>query len=153
VLGKRELESQGLARGRAGGGRQGRIDGLDRRARLDQEIELPFPGVAIAERIHLRKFLAGIDMHDRAGQPAEEGLAREPDHNVGILAERPEQRDPLEPGKRFAKDEDALRFELVEAIHRRHSGTREAGAMDLAFLASTGMFFSTVRAPLGRIFF
>src|SRR5262245_60742256 len=65
MLGERELEAFGLARGRAGGRRQGRIDRLDRRTRLDHEVELPLLGVVFAERVHLRKFLAGIDMHDR----------------------------------------------------------------------------------------
>ena len=62
VFGERELQSFGLARRRSRGRRQGRIDGFDRRAGLDPEIELPFLAVAIAKRVHLRKFLAGIDM-------------------------------------------------------------------------------------------
>src|SRR5262245_56855448 len=42
VFGERKLESFGLARGRSRGGRQGRVDIFDRRAGLDDEIELPF---------------------------------------------------------------------------------------------------------------
>src|SRR6185503_11892614 len=52
VLRERELETFGLACGRARGGRQRRIDGLDRRTRLDEQIELPLLGVAVAKRVH-----------------------------------------------------------------------------------------------------
>ena len=62
IFGERELQPFGLARGRSRGRRQGGIDGLDRRAGLDPEIELPFLAVAIAKRVHLRKFLAGVDV-------------------------------------------------------------------------------------------
>ena len=41
VLGERELQAFGLARRGAGGGRQRRIDGLDRRAVFDDEVEVP----------------------------------------------------------------------------------------------------------------
>src|ERR1700748_1534617 len=49
---------------------------------------LPFLAVAIAKRIHLRKFLPGVDMQRRERHAAEECLARQPDHHVGVLAER-----------------------------------------------------------------
>ena len=115
---ERELQPFGLARGGARGRRQGRIDGIDRRAGLDLEVELPFLAVAIAERIHLRKFLAGVDMQRRERHAAEERLARQPDHHVGILAERPQQRELLQPREGFAQNVDALRLELVEMVHR-----------------------------------
>src|SRR5215207_4678248 len=41
VLGECELEALGLARGGSCGGRQGRIDRLDRRTELNQQIEAP----------------------------------------------------------------------------------------------------------------
>ena len=135
VFGERQLQPFGLARGGARGRRQGRIDGVDRRAGLDLEIELPFLAVAIAERVHLGKFLAGVDMQGRERHAAEEGLARQPDHHVGILAERPQQRELLQPREGLPENVDALRLELVEVVHRwaaagahrARSGTRFAG--------------------------
>src|SRR5258707_14963577 len=66
-------------------------------------------------------------MHGRERQMAEEGLARQPDHHVGVLAERPQQGELLHAGERLAEDEDALGFEFVEAVHRAHSRS-EPGA-------------------------
>ena len=127
IFGQRHLQPFGLARRRARGRRQGRVDGLERRAGLDLQIELPFLAVAVAERIHLRKFLAGVDMQRRERHPAEERLARQPDHHVGILAERPQQRQLLQPRESFAENVDALGLELVEMIHgqgcRRYRGS------------------------------
>ena len=127
VLGQRELQAFGLARRRAGGRRQRRIDPFERRAFLDDQIEVPFAGVAVAERVHFGKLLAGVDMHGGKRQMAEEGLAREPDHHVGVLAERPQQGELLHAGEGFAEDEDALGFEFVEAVHVTHSRS-EPGA-------------------------
>src|SRR5262245_36263028 len=117
MLGERQLEPFGLARRRARRGRQGRVDRVERRTGLDQEIEIPLLRIAPAERVHLRKFLAGIDMHDRAGHAPKERLARQPDHHVGILAERPQHGEALQPRECLAQDEDALGFELVETVH------------------------------------
>src|SRR3981189_361649 len=64
------------------------------------------PGAGRTKRIHPGKFLAGIDVHGRAGHSAEEGLAREPDHHVGVFAKRPEDGNALEARERFAKDEN-----------------------------------------------
>ena len=118
IFGQREFQPFGLARGGSRGRRERRVDAVNRRAGLDLEIELPFLAEAVAERIHLGKFLAGVDMQRRERHPAEEGLARQPDHDVGILAQRPQQRQLLQPRERFAQNVDALRLELVEVIHR-----------------------------------
>ena len=118
VFRERHLQAFGLARGRARGRRQGRIDGIDRRAGLDAQVEIPFLAVVIAERVHLRKFLAGVDMQRRERHAAEEGLARQPDHDVGVLAERPQQRELLQPRKSLAENVDALRLQRVEMVHR-----------------------------------
>ena len=88
---------------------------------FDDKVEIPFLRVALAEGIHLGKFLAGIDVHDRKRHTAEEGFMSEPDHHVGILAERPQQRNLFKPGKGFAQDENALRFEVIKTVHRGHS--------------------------------
>jgi hypothetical protein len=118
IFGQRPLQPFGLARGGARGRRQGRIDRVDRRAGFDLEIKIPFLAVAIAERVHLRKFLAGVDMQCRKRHAAEEGLARQPDHHVGIFSQRPQQRELLQPRKRLPQNVDALRLELVEMVHR-----------------------------------
>ena len=117
IFGQRPLKPFGLARSGACGRRQGRIDGVDRRAGLDLEIEIPFLAEAIAERIHLRKFFAGVDVQRRKRHPAEEGLARQPDHHVGIFPQRPQQRELLQPRECFAQNVDALRLEFVEMVH------------------------------------
>ena len=78
--------------------------------------EVPLVRIAIAERVHLGKFLAGVDVHDRERHAAEESLARQPDHHVGIFAERPEQGEILHAREGFAQNINALRFELIEAI-------------------------------------
>ena len=119
IFGERELQPVGLARGGSRRGRQGWIDGLQRRAGFDLQIELPFLAVAIAKRVHLGKFLAGIDMQRRERDATEEGLARQPDHDVGILAERPQQRQLLQPREGFPENVDALRLERVEVVHGR----------------------------------
>ena len=124
VFGKCELQSLGLARGGSRGRRQRRIDRLDRRAGFDPEIEIPFLAVAIAKRVHLRKFLAGIDMQGRKRHPPEEGLACQPDHDVGILAQRPQQRQLLQPREGFPENVDALGLERVQMIHGRISEVR-----------------------------
>src|SRR6478735_419738 len=72
VFGQRHLEAFGLARGGTGGRWQRWVDGIDRRAGLDAQIELPLFPVMIAEPIHLRKLLAGIDVKGRERQAAEE---------------------------------------------------------------------------------
>ncbi len=118
VFGQGELQSFGLACRRAGGRRQRRINRLDRRTGLDQEIEIPLDRVAIPEGVHLRKLLAGIHVQRRKRHPPEKRLAGEPDHDVGIFAERPQQGETLETGEALPKDEDALGFELAETIHR-----------------------------------
>ncbi len=109
---------------RAAGGKVGST-ALQRRAGFDLQIELPFLAVAIAKRVHLRKFLAGIDMQGRERHAAEEGLARQPDHHVGILAERPQQRQLLQPREGLPEDVDALGLERVEMVHARPVGARE----------------------------
>jgi hypothetical protein len=44
-------------------------------------------------------------------------LFREPDHGVGILAERPQHRELLDAVKGLAQDVDAFAFELIEVVH------------------------------------
>src|SRR5437588_415109 len=62
AFGEREFQSFCLACRRSRGWRQSRIDSLQRRTGFYPEIELPFLAVAITKRVHLRKFLAGVDV-------------------------------------------------------------------------------------------
>ena len=117
VLGKRRVQAGGLARRRARRRRQGLVHLLDRRAGLDQQLEVPLLAEALAKRIHLLELLAGVDVHDRERHVAEERLAGEPEHDVAVLAERPQDRDPVELGERLAQDVDALGLEAVQVVH------------------------------------
>src|SRR3954471_6557832 len=58
-------------------------------AGFDRGAWVPLLPVMFAEAIHLGKLLAGVDMERRERHAAEERLARQPDHDVGVLAERP----------------------------------------------------------------
>src|SRR3982074_2344640 len=75
-----------------------------------------FP-VAAPNTIHLGKFLAGIDVQCRERHASEEGLARQPDHDIGILAQRPQQRELLQPREGLSENVDALGLEPVQMIH------------------------------------
>ena len=48
---------------------------------------------------------------------AEEGLAGQPDHDIAVLAERPQHAELVDAVERLAQDIDALRFQLVEMVH------------------------------------
>ena len=90
---------------------------LDGRAILADEVQLPFHCIAVTEGIHLRKFLAGIDMHRGKRHMAEEGLAGEPDNDIAVLAHGPEHGQAIDAVEGFAQDVDALGFELIEMGH------------------------------------
>jgi hypothetical protein len=62
----------------------------------------------VAEGIHFREFLAGIDMHDRKRHLAEEGLASQPDHDVTVFAQRPQHGQPINSVEGLPQDVDAL---------------------------------------------
>ena len=79
---------------RAAGGSVGSTASIGGHGSIE-EVEIPLRRVAVAERVHLRKLLAGVDMHHRKRHAPEERLARDPDHHVGVFAERPEQREPF----------------------------------------------------------
>src|ERR1700675_4966921 len=103
---------------RAAGGKVGSMGSSGGGGSLTQH-QLPSLAVAIAKRVHLRKFLAGIDVQCGERNAAEKGLARQPDHHVGILAQRPQQRELLQPRERFPEDVDALGLERVQMVHGR----------------------------------
>ena len=116
-LAMRRPEAQGLALARARVGRQGRVGRLERRAVLDDQVQLPLLRVAVAERVHLAELLAGVDVHHRERHMAEERLLGQPDHDVAVLAQGPEHGQPVDAVEGLAQDVDALRFELIEMIH------------------------------------
>src|SRR5262249_37294331 len=58
VLSKGEFQPLSLSRGRARRRRQRGVDGLDGRARFNDEIESPFARIVIAECVHLGKLLS-----------------------------------------------------------------------------------------------
>ncbi len=82
------------------------------------EIEIPLLRIAVAIGIDLVEFHRGIELHHGKRHAAEECLAREPQHDIGILADRPQHAERLQPVIGFAQDVDALRLELVEMVHR-----------------------------------
>ncbi len=47
----------------------------------------------------------------------EEGLAREPEQDRAVLADRPEHAEALEVGVGFTEDVHALVFQLIKMIH------------------------------------
>src|SRR3546814_6780428 len=68
VLGDGLAQPRGLARRRARRRRQRGVDLLQRRAGLALEVEPPLRRVAVAERVHLGKLLAGVHVHHRERQ-------------------------------------------------------------------------------------
>jgi hypothetical protein len=95
----------------------GSVASFDRGAAFDNEVEGPLFHVVITERVHLRKFLASIDMQCGERHAAKKRFPRQPDHDVGVLAERPKQTELTQPGMRLAEDVDALSFEFVQPVH------------------------------------
>src|SRR5713226_6131179 len=121
------LQPGGLARGGPRRRGQGRVDRLDRRAGADDEIELPFDLVAVAERIHLRHLLLGVDIDDRERDMAEERLLGQPHQHIRILAKRPQHAKPIDAVERLAQDVDAFAFDGVEMVHVMRSGRQVPG--------------------------
>ena len=48
---------------------------------------------------------------------SEERFARQPDHDVGVLAEGPQHCDSIDFVESLAKDENTLAFKLIQTIH------------------------------------
>ena len=114
---ERAVEAGGLARRRARRRRQARVHLVDRRAGLDQQLQAPLLAVARAKIVHRLELLAGVDVQHRQRHVAEEGLLGQPQHDVAVLAERPQDRELVEFGVRLAQHVDALGFEAVEMVH------------------------------------
>jgi hypothetical protein len=122
------VQPGGLARRRAGRGRQGRVHLLDGRAGLDEELEAPLLAVAVAEGVHLAELLAGVDVEHRERHVAEERLARQPQHDVAVLAERPQHGEAVQLGVGLAQHVDALRLKDVQMVHAHHLSASRGSA-------------------------
>ena len=80
---------------------------------VDDQVRLVFLGHALSKVVHLLELVPGIDVHEREGQFLRiEGLAREVQHDRGILADGIQHYGPFEFRDDLAHDVDALGFEL-----------------------------------------
>src|SRR5690606_26729240 len=72
---------------------------------------------------HRGDLVAGVDMHQRDRDVAEERLAGQPEQHGAVLADRPQHGEALEVRVRFTKDVYTLVLELVEMVLRMwHDG-------------------------------
>src|SRR3546814_891017 len=99
---------------------QRRIHVLEGRTGSDHQAQIPFLRIAVAKRVHLGKFLSRIYMDHRKRNPPEERLAREPHQHVRILAQRPQQGNPIETDERLTQNVDALPLQNIQVSHRHH---------------------------------
>ena len=81
--------------------------------------QLPLPRDPVAELDHFGNLVRGVDVDERERHVAEERLAREPEQDRAVLADRPQHAQVLELRVRLAKDEDALTLQLVEVVHNQ----------------------------------
>jgi hypothetical protein len=88
--------------------------GQGRLVTADNQRQVPFLGHPVAEFDHLRDLVAGVHMHHRKRHMAEEGLARQPQEDIGVLADGPQHGDLVDAVEGFAKDENALAFQSVQ---------------------------------------
>ncbi len=70
----------------------------------------------LAELVHLRELVRRVDVQEREGDLAAEGLTGEPDEDVGVLAHGPGHADGAEVGEGFAEDVDRRLFEAREVV-------------------------------------
>jgi putative membrane protein len=82
-----------------------------------QHVELVFHGQTIPVLDHLGQLVARVDVHERERHVPEEGLARQPEEDGGVLADGPQHAEALEVAESFPKDVDALLLELIEVVH------------------------------------
>ena len=86
---------------------------------VDDEFGADFFGDTVAEGVHFREFVAGVNMHEWEGELAWiEGLLGEAEHADGVFADGEEHDGALEFCDDFAEDVNALGFELFEVRER-----------------------------------
>ena len=83
----------------------------------DDHLQLVLHRQLVAVPDHLRQLVVGVDVDQRERHVAEERLARQPQQDRRVLADRPQHAQALEVPEGLAEDEDALLFELVEVVH------------------------------------
>jgi hypothetical protein len=85
---------------------------------------------AVAELEHLGEVVAGVDVHDREGEPARaECLLGQAQQDQRVLAAAEQQHGPLELGGHFPHDEHGFGLEGVEVGQLvRADGTEGGGA-------------------------
>lgn len=105
-------------------GRQCFVGAADIRATIRDEVERPFLRIAITELIGLGELRTGIEMDDRKGNVTEEGFSGQPDHDIRVLAERPQHAGLLQLVESFPENMDGVAFEIIESVHIRHSAQR-----------------------------
>ncbi len=77
--------------------------------------ELGHPGVAVGD--HLGEVVAGVDVHDREGEPARpERLDGQVQEDGRVLATAEEEDGPLRLGRDLAQDEDRVRLEQRQMV-------------------------------------
>ena len=77
------------------------------------QIQSPFAGNPVAILDHGRNFVARVHMQQRKRHMPEKGLAGQPQQHGGILPHRPQHGEVIEMLIGFAKDIDALVFQLT----------------------------------------
>ena len=86
---------------------------------------------------HLGNLEARVDVHERKGDVPEEGLARQPQQDRGVLANGPQHAQALEVTKRFPEDVNALLLELIEVIELAHVSVAPGTAAGVRSMALT----------------
>lgn len=64
----------------------------------------------------------------------EKRLPRQPHHDVGILSQRPQHREPVDTAMRFAQNVDGLAFESVERCHGMAGYSGKSEVADFGYL-------------------
>ncbi len=86
---------------------------------LDSQVEVPLARDAVAERVDLGQLHAGVELHDRHRNRAEQRLAHQPQQRGAVLAHRPQHAGRREQAVRVANDRDGARLERAEILFRR----------------------------------
>ena len=81
------------------------------------QVKTPLGHVLIAVGVNLVELHGGIQLHHRKRHMAKKRLARQPDHDVRILANRPQHGQRLRLLIRFAQNIDAVGFQAIKAGH------------------------------------
>ena len=67
----------------------------------DQQLQFPFFGLGISERVNFFKLSTGINVNDGKRDLSEKGFARDPEHGGRVFTDRPKKGCRLEAGESF----------------------------------------------------